>query len=210
MANWLSFAAAQNTILIKSDIEVILSEGRTQRTIIGYIALPLARKCIWQLPAPLRQTVWSTHSYNRHLNKWEYWQKLNGGQLMLPCYYRGWGLTSCLEPTGYCFPEWGRSAFVALLISSGSLFITVFSRLSRVWWVHAGAVRALNASMFRSISWLASLRLHVSSCLSPAVMTETSAPAGFWRLLQPASHRFMFAPSELCCRGSCSHAPTPV
>lgn len=137
----------------------------TAWTIIGCIALPLAPKCIWQLPAPLRRTVWSTHSYNRHLNKWKYWQKLNGAQLMLPRYYRGWGLTSCLVSAGYCFPERGRSALIALLISSGSLFIMAFSCPSRrtpVCWVHAGAVRALNASMFRSISWLASSRLHVS------------------------------------------------
>lgn len=122
--NWLSFAAVQNTILnTKSDIEAIQSEGQTQTwTIIGYIALPLAPKCIWQPPAPLRRTVWSTHSYNRHLNKWECWRKLKGAQLMLPRYYWGWGLTSQLMLVGYCFPERGRSALIALLISSGSPF----------------------------------------------------------------------------------------
>lgn len=68
---------------------------------------------------------------------------------------------------GYCFAGNGRSALIALLISSGSLFVferdslvpqTTPVRVKSVQWLVAVCLRALEPScVFRSISWLASL-----------------------------------------------------
>lgn len=167
MGNWSSFAVVLSPILIKSDIEAVQSEGQTRtRTIIGYIALPLAPKCIWQLPAPLRRTAWSTHSYNRHLNKWECWRKLNERTADAASLLPRMRINILPHVGGILFP-WARkvSSHCFTHILRFLLFILPFScpsRRTRVCWVDAEAVRALNASVFRSISWLASLWLHVS------------------------------------------------